>query len=96
MSFIVRTIKRIAVSVAIRFLRAELQKLETHNREVAELRWAIYKLTLPEFAEWGMKKATITAGVEHMSVAQYFLHLIEPLNDEVEGIVKEIVEGLKP
>ena len=87
-------VKNIVVNYAVKLIKKEIDKVEEKNPEIKDFRYQLYRNTNVGFISWGIN--TLEKGSEHITPIQLFKKRLEPLRDDVEGIIIKIIDGLAP
>jgi hypothetical protein len=87
-------VKNIAINYAVKLIKAELDKVEATNPDIRDFRYNLYKSSTASFMAWGMHK--LEEGSDTLTPIQLIKKRIAPLNDDVEGVIVKVLDGLAP
>jgi hypothetical protein len=86
--------KKKVIKMGIKYLVNEIEKVEVKSPEVKEFRCALYCMSVPKFMQWGLEKME-GESLETITPIQLFEKRLVPLRDDIEGIILQVLEGLK-
>ncbi len=87
-------IQNMIVNYAIKLIKAELTKIEASNADIRDFRYNLYRSSTASFMAWGMNK--LEQGSDTLTPIMLVKKRIEPLRDDIEGIVVKVLDGLEP
>jgi len=93
--FITNWIKKAVIKMGIKYVVSELNSVETKIPDIKEFHEALYNKSINQFMKWGLEKLE-GSSLDTVTPIQLLEKRIEPINDIVEGYIKQILEGLKP
>lgn len=88
-------IKRKIIGIGIKYLVNEVEKVENKIPEIKEFRPALYTMSVPKFMQWGLEKME-GESLDTITPIQLFEQKLAPIRDDIEGVIKQILDGLKP
>jgi len=92
-----RWLKKAALRWAMRQIKKRVESLEGKEPKLREFRAKLYHAPISEFVAWGTRELVADASIpDSHSVIDYVKDLIEPLEDGLEGLVREALEELAP
>lgn len=83
------------LKMGIKYLVKEVEKSESKVPVIKEFRDALYTMSVPKFMQWGLEKME-GESLDTITPIQLFEKKLAPIQDNIEGKIKQVLDGLKP
>jgi len=90
---IINWTKSIIIKYAIKLLKAEIEKVEATNADLRDFRYNLYRNSTTGFISWGMNKLEDGSGI--ITPIQLVKKRLEPMRDDIEGVIVKVIDGLE-
>ena len=88
-------IKKIVIGMGVKYLVNEIEKVEGKIPDIKKFREALYTMSVPKFMQWGLEQ--IEGGsLDTITPIQLVKKKISPLKDDIEGVIGQVLDGIKP
>lgn len=68
---------------------------EKDSKKLKDLITNLYTKSISDFMKWGIDTLTDDE-IKNITIMEYLKYLIEPVEDDIEGIINRFIDGLDP